>query len=96
METLPKEIADMCGIVMSIKQSLPRAQREEPKSPLSIKLDAKAVITVYYNEDAIGWIDVTHINKYGKTYRALSAQTSRVLHCESLDAAKNFIMEEYI
>jgi hypothetical protein len=91
-----EEIANLCGVMLEAKLKPQIAKREEPQSPLSYKVDSNAVVTAYYEDQIIGWINVTHQNKFGKTYRALSAQTHRVLHCESLSQAKNFVMEEWI
>ena len=95
MSEIPREIADLCGIIDK-KETVHTIGRPSLPPPLQITRGSKGDIwTVVYNLEEIGWITkITVPSRDGNKYRAVSAHGA-FKHCSSLDLARSFIMAEY-
>lgn len=93
MSDLPKEIADMCGILVGRKTqpSVP----EEDIPLLNMRQDKDGIYLVTYRDSNVGWIEPLKKNaSHPEKYRALSVH-GRIGYFWSLDMARTFLMENY-
>ena len=89
---MPRELANMLGIVLNAKKPKPAPlPRDE-----AIKSEFKdGVLTLSYGGDVMGWVN--NINQKtidGTKYRALSIH-GEVKHCREIAGAKEFICSKY-
>ena len=91
MDTLPRDIVDLCGIMMD-PMPAPCARRGLDPSPLSLTQEEDGIYTVSYRGAVLGWIgSLVSDRREGKAYRAITA-SGAVHHCYSLATAKNAII----
>ena len=91
MDTLPRDIVDLCGIVMD-PMPAPCARRGVDPSPLTLTQGKDGIYTVSYRGAVLGWIgSLVSDRREGKTYRAITA-SGAVYHCYSLATAKSAII----
>jgi hypothetical protein len=93
-ETLPRAIADLCGILMGDTR---RSTFQTAPVPLAVALveDGEGLWTLTHNSDNVGWINKVKItNRDGYKYRAMSTH-GEVKLCHSLNHAKEWLLEEY-
>ncbi|KPK37449.1 MAG: hypothetical protein AMJ65_14535 [Phycisphaerae bacterium SG8_4] len=91
---LPREIADLCGIIDSVEY-VPGLGQPSLPSPLQTVKDHNNVWTVIYNNNEIGWINKIGLKVRDEyKYRAVAANGS-VKHCPNFNLARSFIVGEY-
>ena len=91
MDTLPRDIVDLCGIMMD-PMPAPCARRGLDPSPLSLTQEEDGIYTLSYRGAVLGWIgSLQSDRREGKAYRAITA-SGAVHHCYSLATAKNAII----
>jgi hypothetical protein len=94
MSELPKHIADLCGVIDDNEIILGLGQ-PALSNPLKMVKDHTGVWTVSYGPDEIGWVNqIGSKMRQDSKYRAVSAH-GQVKHCQTLSAARSFIMAEY-
>jgi hypothetical protein len=94
MDTLPKDIADMCGIVMATAEKDPPA-RAPGVNPIQLTKEGDGTLTLTYFGKVVGWINATKLDKRdGMSYRAVSLHGDVHL-CWSEDAAKSWLLARY-
>jgi len=89
MDMLPRDIVDLCGIVMDAPTPAPApARRGVDSSPFSLTQEDNGIYTLSYRGDVLGWIGSVQTDRTeGKTYRAITA-SGEVHHCYSLATAQ--------
>jgi hypothetical protein len=93
MSDLPKEIADMCGVVVGSKTEAPPQENNE--SLFQMQQDKDGIYRVTYNGENVGWIEPVPKNAYHpEKYRALSVH-GKLGYFWTLDVARTFLMERY-
>lgn len=93
MTDLPKEIADLCGVVMEPETEAPIIQGN--KSLFQMQQDKDGIYRVTYDGQNVGWIEPVPKNAYHpEKYRALSVH-GKLGYFWTLDVAKSFLMERY-
>lgn len=92
MSKLPREIADMCGVVMEQETPMPT---EEAIPNMRVIADKDGVYRVTYKDENVGWVEPVAKNAYHpEKYRALSVH-GRLGYFWTLDMATTFLMENY-
>ena len=91
MPDLPKEIADMCGVVMDPVSTKTQSQPHDGLLKLSQGPDG--VYEMTYNDHKVGWIQQVKGSQEAK-YQALSVH-GRITYHWTLDSAQNFLMENF-
>lgn len=95
MDAFPKDIADLCGIMLNAvapKQEVARVQYE---NPIQWKEEGDGTLTLTYFGNVVGWVNKTKLDKRdGTSYRAVSLHGDVHL-CWSQDAAKSWLLEKY-
>ena len=94
MSDLPKEIADMCGVVTEPEKPRMKDQLENDLN-LKVEQDKDGIFRVSYRDENVGWIEPMPKNAYHpEKYRALSVH-GRLGYFWTLDMATTFLMENY-
>lgn len=93
MTELPKEIADMCGVMIDAK-SVPTIPVEEFRPIKALWDDTDQVMTIRYRDSVVGWINDAN-TETGPKYRALSVN-GHIKHCYTQSLAMNWLIEEAI
>jgi len=94
MTRIPRYIADLCGIIDEDEHSS-ILNRPLLSNPIKMIKDHTGVWIVTYGPEEIGWVSqIGSKMRRDAKYRAVSVH-GEVKHCESLNAARSFIMAEY-
>lgn len=89
---MPKELANMLGIVLNEKKPRPEPQPRINARGEELK---DGILTLTYNGDPMGWInDIRMKTPDGKKFRAVSVH-GEVKHCATIGGAREFICEKY-
>jgi hypothetical protein len=95
MDHLPKDIADLCGVMLnSVKAtSAPEVRRYD--NPIQLKEEGDGTFTLTYFDKVVGWINKTKLDKRdGNAYRAVSVHGDVHL-CFSERSAQDWLMSRY-
>lgn len=94
MDGLPKDIADMCGVVMTAPEKTSPA-RAPGVSPIQLKEEGDGTFTLTYFDKVVGWINKTKLDKRdGNAYRAVSVHGDVHL-CFSERSAQGWLLSRY-
>lgn len=97
-ETLPRAIADLCGILMGDTRRTTFAQPSkdfDATNPVNLIEDSDGGWSLIYDNDAVGWITKVKItNREEPKYMAVSVHGEQKL-CHSLNHAKGWLLEEF-
>lgn len=91
MPDLPKEIADMCGIVLDPVSTKTQSQTND--TLLKITQGPDGVYEVTYNDHKVGWIQPVKSDGE-KKYQAMSVH-GRISYHWTFESAHNFLMENF-
>ena len=92
--TLPRAIADLCGILMGDTRRT-TVQHEPRANAVQLVEDDEDSWTLTHNGEAVGWINKVKItNRDEAKYRTVSVHGEEKL-CHSLNHAKTWLQEEF-
>lgn len=95
MDALPKDIADMCGIVMTATEKKEAPARAPGTNPIQLKEEGDGTFTLTYFDKVVGWINKTKLDKRdGSAYRAVSVHGDVHL-CFSERSAQDWLLSRY-
>lgn len=95
MDALPKDIADLCGIMLNAVAPKKEVARVQHENPIQLTEEGDGTFTLTYFGNVVGWINATKMDKRdGMSYRAVSVHGDVHL-CWSAGAAKSWLLEKY-
>jgi hypothetical protein len=95
MDALPKDIADMCGVVMTAPEKKEAPASEPVPSPVQWVREGDGTFVLTYFGKIAGWTNVTKQDKReGKTYRAVTVHGD-VRLCFSEKEARDWLLSRY-
>ena len=93
-DTLPRAIADLCGILMGDTRRT-AIQSEPRENALQLIEDGEGTWTLEHNGETVGWITTVPIMNTDETkYMATSCHHQERL-CHSLNHAKSWLLSNY-
>ena len=96
-DTLPRAIADLCGVLMGNTRKTVVQEEEtfDPTNPVHLVKTDEDFWLLTYNDDVAGWIGKVGVeNTNGAKYRAMSVH-GEIKHVHSLQSAKEWILSNY-
>jgi len=95
MDGLPKDIADMCGVVMTATEKKEPPARVPGSNPIQLTKEGDGTFTLTYFGKVVGWINATKVDKRdGMSYRAVSVHGDVHL-CWSEKSAQDWLLSRY-
>ena len=93
-DTLPRHIADLCGLVFG-EQPKPKPAPAKPHTkPIQLVEDADGVLTLTRFKRTVGWINRVRLAGDRDGYKALSIH-GEIKNCYSLRHAQDFLLSNY-
>lgn len=95
MDYLPKDIADLCGVMLNSVKASSTPEHRGYDNPIKLKEEGDGTFTLTYFDKVVGWINKTKLDKRdGNAYRAVSVHGDVHL-CFSEKSAQGWLLSRY-